>query len=455
MTKFESINPSTAERIAEYEVASFDEGMAIAKASAEAFRTWRATTVDVRQALLRNLAQALRAHRESLAQLMTREMGKPIMQSRSEVDKCAVGCEHYAEHGPAMLAPRPHPTEAAQSYVVSRPLGPILAIMPWNFPLWQVFRAAAPALIAGNTVLLKHAPNVTGCARAIEALFAEAGGAEGFGVLVVETEVAGRLIDQAPIAGVTLTGSDRAGRAVAARAGARLLPSLLELGGSDPYVVLADADLDRTVRACVTSRLLNSGQSCIAAKRFVVVESVHDAFVERLEAAMGEAVQGDPTQDRTTVGPMARIDLRDTLHAQVLATLEAGATRCMGGVVPERAGAWYPPTLLVDVPRTSVAAREELFGPVAAVFRARDEADAIDIANDTPYGLGAAVFTADVARGQRIAEQHLQAGFCSVNDFVRSDPRLPFGGIKQSGYGRELAIHGLRAFVNEKTVYIA
>ncbi|MEO0601996.1 MAG: NAD-dependent succinate-semialdehyde dehydrogenase, partial [Myxococcota bacterium] len=431
------------------------EALALTEASATAWAGWRKSPVADRVALLRHLARELRQQKEALARLMTLEMGKPIVQSRAEIDKCALVCEHYASEGPSMLEPRIIATEAQQSYVVSRPLGPILAIMPWNFPFWQVFRAAAPALMAGNTVLLKHSPNVTGCARAIEALFADAGLPSGLlTVLVVDTGVVGELIDAAPIAGVTLTGSGRAGRAVAARAGRRLLPSLLELGGSDPYVILADADLDRAVDACVTSRLLNSGQSCIAAKRFIVVDRIYDVFVDRFVAAVQTRVVGDPADAATDVGPLARIDLRNALHEQVVRTIEVGARCRLGGAPPERPGAWYPPTILVDVPRETPAADEELFGPVASFFRARDESDAVAIANETPFGLGAAVFTADVERGRWLAEHAFDAGACFVNDFVRSDPRLPFGGVKQSGYGRELAVQGLRSFVNDKTVYV-
>jgi succinate-semialdehyde dehydrogenase/glutarate-semialdehyde dehydrogenase len=340
--------------------------------------------------------------------------------------------------------------------VVFRPLGVILAVMPWNFPFWQVMRFAAPALAAGNVGLLKHASNVPGCALAIEEVFAESGFPPGaFATLLVGSAAVEGVIADQRVAAVTLTGSTSAGRAVARAAGDRLKKSVLELGGSDPYVILADADLEAAAEACATARLINSGQSCIAAKRFVVVDDVRAEFETLLTARMASAVVGDPTAETTEVGPLARADLRDELHDQVLRTVAAGARLTLGGEVPMGPGAFYPPTVLADVPPGSAAYTEELFGPVAAIIPAADERDAIRIANDSVFGLGAAVFTTDVQRGARIAADELEAGSCFVNAFVRSDPRLPFGGVKESGYGRELASHGIREFVNVKTVYVA
>ena len=337
-----------------------------------------------------------------------------------------------------------------------RPLGTVLAVMPWNFPLWQVFRFAAPALMAGNTGLLKHAANVPGCALAIESILREAGFPEhAFRTLLIDSAQVRAVIRHKAVAAVTLTGSTGAGRAVGKQAGDRLKPSVLELGGSDPYLILADADLDRAVESCVASRLINSGQSCIAAKRFIVVEKVREEFEERFVARMRRARTGDPMQETTDVGPMARRDLRDELHDQVRRSIDAGARCLLGGERPDGPGAHYPPTVLTDVTRKSPAHKEELFGPVAAIMPVKTEKAAIKAANDSVFGLGAAVFTRDVERGERIARDELQAGACFVNAFVKSDPRLPFGGIKESGYGRELSHHGIRDFVNVKTVYVA
>jgi succinate-semialdehyde dehydrogenase/glutarate-semialdehyde dehydrogenase len=327
--------------------------------------------------------------------------------------------------------------------------------MPWNFPFWQVFRFAAPALMAGNVGILKHASNVTGCALAIEKIFRDASYPEGcFSSLVMGSDRVGELIDHPVVKAVTLTGSTPAGKAVAARAGNALKKTVLELGGSDPYVILEDADLDQAVTACVTGRLINTGQSCIAAKRFIVVESVAKAFEKKLLTVMKEKTMGDPTDESTDIGPMARHDLRDELHDQVKQSVEAGARCLMGGKVPEVEGAYYPVTVLADVAPGMAAYKEEIFGPVASIIPVRDEAEALKTANDTPFGLGGAVFTSDIIKGEQIASEVIEAGACFVNDFVRSDPRLPFGGVKESGYGRELSRFGIREFVNVKTVYI-
>jgi succinate-semialdehyde dehydrogenase/glutarate-semialdehyde dehydrogenase len=380
-------------------------------------------------------------------------MGKPLAQGRAEADKCAWACEFYAEHAEGFLAPSAVATGARESFVTYEPLGPIFAIMPWNFPFWQVFRFAAPNLIAGNTALLKHAESVPGCALAIASVLREAGLPSGaFSNLFITHEQAKTVIAHAAVRGVTLTGSTRAGRAVARAAGAHLKKTVLELGGSDAYLVLEDADLDLAAAACAASRLINAGQSCIAAKRFIVDESVRGPFTQRLVARMREAKMGDPLDEATTLGPLARADLREALHRQVQTSLARGARLRLGGRVPDGPGAFYPATVLDEVRPGMPAFDEELFGPAAAVIGASGEAEAIRLANASPYGLGAAVFSSDLERARRIAAHELDAGACAINDFVRSDPRLPFGGVKDSGYGRELARHGLLEFVNVKSV---
>jgi succinate-semialdehyde dehydrogenase / glutarate-semialdehyde dehydrogenase len=382
-------------------------------------------------------------------------MGKPLAGGRSEVEKCAWVCRYYADNAEAFLAPEPAPSDASRSFVAFLPLGPVLAVMPWNFPFWQVFRFAAPALMAGNAGLLKHAANVTGCALAIEQIFKDAGFPPPlFRALLVSSQRVAAVIAAPEVKAVTLTGSTPAGRAVASKAGEMLKKTVLELGGSDPYVVLEDADLEAAAETCVASRLINSGQSCIAAKRFIVAEPVRQRFEELFVEKMRARKMGDPLQPGVDVGPQARRDLRDDLHRQVEQSVKAGARLLLGGTVPAGPGAFYPPTVLGDVRKGMPAYDEETFGPVAAIIAAKDEADAVRLANDSVFGLGAAVFTRDVERGQRIAAEELEAGSCFVNSFVKSDPRLPFGGIKESGYGRELAVFGIREFVNIKTVYV-
>jgi len=453
---FRAVNPSTGERIADYP-ATAEAELETALARAErAYATWSRLSLAERAAPLRRLAALLRERAGRYAERMALEMGKPLPQGRGEAEKCAFACEHYAEEGARALADIPEPEFPQRATVVHRPLGAVLAIMPWNFPFWQVLRFFAPTALAGNVVLLKHAENVPGCAEDILALVAEAGFPPGvLQSLRLPVDRVAPLIARPEIRAVTLTGSTRAGRAVAAAAGAALKPAVLELGGSDAYVVLADADLDLAARTCVTSRLINGGQSCIAAKRFVVEESVREAFTERVVAEMGARRCGDPiAEPEAGLGPLAREDLRDALHEQVRKSVAAGARLLLGGEVPRRKGWFYPPTVLDRVPESAPAYREETFGPVATIIGARDEAEAIRIANGTAYGLGAAVFTRDVARGERIAREALEAGCCFVNDFVRSDPRLPFGGVRDSGFGRELGEWGARSFTNVKTVVI-
>jgi succinate-semialdehyde dehydrogenase/glutarate-semialdehyde dehydrogenase len=452
----ESVNPASGTTFARYEPMTADAVRTLVARAAAAQPTWAGLGFDARGRILRAAATRLRARRDELAALMAREMGKRLAEGRSEVDKCAWVSEFYAEHAEGFLAPEPVATDAARSYVAFEPLGVVLAVMPWNFPLWQVFRFLAPALMAGNAGLLKHASNVTGCALAIESLLREAGLPDGvFRSLLLPSAGVADVIAQRAVAAVTLTGSTPAGRAVAARAGECLKKTVLELGGSDPYLVLEDADLASAIERCVQSRLLNAGQSCIAAKRFILPASrkqeCERLFVEKMAARRF----GDPFDPAVDMGPMARHDLRDELHAQVEQCVAKGARCLLGGTRPQSSGAYYPPTVLSDVGPGMPAYDEELFGPVAALFFADDEEEAIRLANDSPFGLGAAVFTRDLARGEEIARRRLQAGCCFVNDFVRSDPRLPFGGVKQSGYGRELGPFGIREFVNVKTVYVA
>jgi succinate-semialdehyde dehydrogenase/glutarate-semialdehyde dehydrogenase len=451
---FHSINPANGEPLQTWLAHDLPALVDRAQRAQDAWTGWRDRPIDARAQVLRAAAAALRADRDRLARRMALEVGKPLTQGLAEVDKCAWVCDYYADHAADMLQPEPAPTDAARSYVAFAPLGPILAIMPWNFPLWQVFRCAAPALMAGNVVLLKHAPNAQGCAEDIAALFAAAGLPDGcFTNLRAAVDDIGALLAHPAIRGVALTGGERAGRAVGALAGAALKPAVLELGGSDPAIILEDADLALAARECALSRLLNTGQSCIAAKRLIVVDDAYDDLLDLLQAELRAWDMGDPLDPDTRLGPMAREDLRDALHAQVQATVAAGARCLLGGHLPPRPGAWYPATLLTDIPRPSPAWSDELFGPVAAVFRVKDEAQALRVAQDTRYGLGASIFTADRDRGERLALA-LEAGACFVNAFVRSDPRLPFGGVKDSGFGRELGRYGLLAFANVKAVYL-
>jgi succinate-semialdehyde dehydrogenase/glutarate-semialdehyde dehydrogenase len=400
-------------------------------------------------------AKLLRDQASAYALLMAQEMGKPVQDGRAEVEKCAWVCDFYAEQAAQFLRPEVVETEASRSFVTFQPLGVILAVMPWNFPFWQVFRFAAPALMAGNAGVLKHASNVPGCALAIAEVFRQAGFPEHlFETLLIGSAQVDAVIEHPLVTAITLTGSTPAGQAVASKAGALVKKTVLELGGSDPYIILADADIEASVRTCVASRLINSGQSCIAAKRFIVVESIQKQVEARFVAAMEAARMGDPLDAETIVGPLARHDLRDDLHQQVQASIAQGAHCLLGGTIPEGPGAFYPPTVLTNVSKGMPAYDEELFGPVAAIIAVPDEAGAIHVANDSIFGLGAAVFTQDKAKGERLAAQELEAGCCFVNTFVRSDPRLPFGGVKASGYGRELSHYGIKEFVNIKTVYV-
>ena len=451
----ESINPANGKLVQSYLEHSDETIERRLTATHDAYRNWRYTQFNERAKHLRGAASIMRTRKEEYGKLMALEMGKPLAQGIAEAEKCAWVCEYYAENAEQFLSPELISTDATKSFVTFQPLGILLAIMPWNFPFWQVFRAAAPALVAGNAVVLKHASNVSGCALEIERVFRDAGLPDGlFKTFLLKSYRVSTLIEHPLVKAVTITGSTSAGKAVAAKAGEMLKKSVLELGGSDAYVVLEDANLEETVSTCVTSRLINNGQSCIAAKRFIVVDSLKKKFEEMYVEKMKEQKLGDPLDLTVTVGPMARHDLRDELHAQVRRSIEAGATLLCGGEVPDNAGAFYPATVLTNVKKGMPAYDEELFGPVAAIIAAKNEAGAIRIANDSVFGLGAAVFTADVKRGEKIAAEELEAGSCFVNAFVKSDPRLPFGGIKESGYGRELSVFGIREFVNVKTVWV-
>ena len=453
---FTTINPATEEILAEYPVMSDSQVEDILRETDAAFDSWRRVALSDRAEHLRALATKLREGEAGYADLMSREMGKPLAQAVGEVEKCAWVCDYYADNAAEFLADTPVESDASQSFVTYQPLGVVLAIMPWNFPFWQVMRFAAPTMTAGNTGILKHAPNVTGCAMALEELFKAAGYPDHvFRTLVVDVPAVERVIRDDRIKAVTLTGSNRAGEAVAAAAGATIKKTVLELGGSDPSVILADADLETAVSACATSRLLNAGQSCIAAKRLIVVDEVREEFEAQLVEQMSRAVVGDPSNPATTMGPLARADLRDNLHQQVTESVANGARALLGGELPAPPGFFYPATILTDVGPGMPAYEEELFGPVASIIPVADEAEAIRVANDTIYGLSASVYTQDIQRGQEIATEWLDAGACFVNTFSRSDPRLPFGGIKQSGYGRELSPFGIREFVNVKTVWVA
>jgi succinate-semialdehyde dehydrogenase/glutarate-semialdehyde dehydrogenase len=448
-----SVDPSTGKLLESFEPlgdAELEERLARATA---AFGRHRRSSFDQRSRLLLRTAELLEAEAVALGGTMTLEMGKPLSAAIAEVEKCARACRYYAAHGPAHLADEPVATEAERSFVRHLPLGVLLAIMPWNFPFWQVFRFAAPALMAGNVVLLKHASNVPRSALAIEGVLRRGGFDEGiFQTLLVGSDRVPRLIDDARIAGVTLTGSTEAGRDVASRAGAQVKKTVLELGGSDPFVVMPTASLGEAVRAAVESRTLNNGQSCINAKRFIVHERVYEAFLDRFVPAMAALRIGDPSDLHTQIGPLCSEEALARVEKQVAGTVAAGGRLCLGGRRLDRKGYYYPPTVLVDVPRGSPAYSDEIFGPVAAVFRVRSVDEAIALANATPFGLASSVWTNEPDEVARFVDD-IEAGLTFVNALVASDPRLPFGGVKASGYGRELSKQGIREFVNAKTIF--
>ena len=450
-----SINPANLEVIQTYQTSPPSEIKKIINAANEAFESWKKTSFNQRSKLMFNAAGVLRNNIDEYSRMMTLEMGKPFTQSKAEVEKCAWVCEYYAENAEKFLADELIKTDAAKSFVTFQSLGVVLAVMPWNFPFWQVFRFAAPGLMAGNAGILKHASNVSGCALAIEKVFLESGFPENlFRTILVPSSEMEEVIKNDNIKAVTLTGSVPAGKAVAKTAGSVLKKTVMELGGSDPYIILEDADIDMASETCVTARLINGGQSCIAAKRFIIVEKVYNEFEKRFIETMKAKKMGDPFDETNHIGPQASVSLRDELHQQVEKSIKLGAKLMLGGTIPETEGAWYLPTVLSNVKKGMPAYDEELFGPVAALIKAKDENEAIEIANDSIFGLGAAVFTRDVEKGEKIAKEKINAGCCFVNAFVKSDPRLPFGGIKDSGYGRELSSFGIREFVNIKSVYV-
>jgi succinate-semialdehyde dehydrogenase/glutarate-semialdehyde dehydrogenase len=451
----QSINPFNQEVIQDYkEHSQYEINHIITETNSE-FTKWKQSNFIERANLLRNTASILKKNIEEYSKIITMEMGKSIRESRAEIEKCAWVCEYYAENGHKFLSPKEVKTDASKSFVTFQPLGVILAVMPWNFPFWQVLRFTAPTLMAGNVGILKHSSNVSGCALAIEQIIHDAGFPKNaFRTLLINNKKVASIIENPTIKAVSLTGSTPAGTAVASKAGEMLKKTVLELGGSDPYIILEDADLQKAADCCSISRLINIGQSCIAAKRIIIVESVLPKFQSLFIQKMKNVIMGDPFDERTDIGPMARIDLRDELHQQVLKSVKLGAQLLLGGQIPPGKGAFYPSTILANVTPGMPAFDEELFGPVAAIIPAKDENDAIALANNSVFGLGAAVFTKDVSQGEKIATEKLEAGSCFVNDFVKSDPRLPFGGIKQSGFGRELSDFGIREFVNIKTVYI-
>ena len=450
-----SINPANNKKINSYEEISKDSINQIIDSSFNTFLEWRNKSFSYRAKKMRHLAELLKQKKELLGLLMTKEMGKPIKQSIAEAEKCAWVCEYYADNAEKFLSQKEIPTGSTKSFISFQPIGIVLAIMPWNFPFWQVFRFASPALMAGNVGILKHASNVQGCAIEIEKLFLEAGFPKfAFSNLVIGSKKVRNVIKNSKISAVTLTGSTPAGKSVASLAGSLLKKTVLELGGNDPYVILEDADLDNAVKSCIAGRMLNAGQSCIAAKRFIVVQSSLKEFIDKVHNEIKKMKMGDPINPDINIGPMVNNIARDELHQQVLISIEKGAKLLFGGKIPQLDGAFYPPTLLVDVEPGMPAFDDELFGPVAVVISAKDQSHAIELANKTNFGLGAAIFTRDLDKGENIATKELEAGSCFVNDFVKSDPRLPFGGIKESGYGRELSEFGIQEFVNIKSVVI-
>jgi succinate-semialdehyde dehydrogenase / glutarate-semialdehyde dehydrogenase len=448
------INPTTGEVLAVHELWSKEKADQVIKEVSETNSMWANSTFAERAEGFRSMAGIFRDRSSELARLMAMEMGKPVTQGRSEAEKCAWVCDFYAENAEKFLADEQVQTEARRSFIRYQPLGTILAVMPWNFPFWQLFRFATPAMMAGNTVVLKHASNVTGCALEIENLFREAGFPKNvFRTLIITADDVDHCLRNRNIAAVTLTGSEGAGRSIGSSAGRELKPSVLELGGSDPFVVLGDADIEKASQVGAQSRTLNSGQSCIAAKRFIVTEPVYAQFLNSFVEKMCKLKVDNPLDPSTDVGPLARHDLRDELHAQVTGSISKGAKAVVGGSRPEGPGAFYPVTVLTDVARGMAAYGEEMFGPVASVIKARNNEEAISIANDTQFGLGASLWTSDMKLAESLASK-FESGMVFVNSLVKSDPRLPFGGVKTSGYGRELAKNGITEFVNIKTVWI-
>ena len=449
-----SLNPATGELVQTFSTWDDQRLNDALENTRRAWQAWRRSGLSQRAEVLHRAAAVLLANRDDYAALITREMGKPLRESHAEVEKCALGCDYYAHHAAHFIADELIETDAAKSYVAYLPLGTILAVMPWNFPFWQVFRAAAPALMAGNAVVLKHSSSVPQCALAVEAVFRSAGLPDHlFTTLMIASDQVAGVIADPRIQAVTFTGSEAAGRRVAAEAGRNLKKCVLELGGSDPFIVLRDADLDYASTQAVNSRFLNNGQSCIAAKRFILVPEIADEFVRLLRQKVAALRIGDPMKESTQIGPMARLDLRDELHRQVTVSISQGAQPLLGCKPDARTGAYYQPSILDFVTPKNRAYHEELFGPVAIVIRAQDEQDAIRIANDTRFGLGGSIWSRDIGHAESLSRE-IEAGCCFINGQVKSDPRLPFGGVKASGFGRELSYQGIREFVNIKTVWV-
>ncbi len=450
-----SINPASGDTVREYPEHQWDEIDSIIKNVRKAFTDWKKTNLSYRIEKVRSLAKLLEVKQEGLAFTISMEMGKPILESKAEIDKCIWLCHHYSDNIENYLKKQYIKTEGSDSYVTFQPLGVILAVMPWNFPFWQVFRCAIPAILAGNTVILKHASNVPGCSIAIESLFAEADFPDDvFRSTLASNRKVERMVANKRIAAISLTGSTKAGQAVAETAGKYLKKCVLELGGSDPYLIFDDANLEMAVDACVKGRLINTGQSCIGAKRFIVTKKIYTDFEALFVEKMKAATMGDPFDEKNMLGPLSRGNLREDLLSQVNKSVSMGANLLCGGSIPDMPGFYFPATVLSNVRDGMPAYEQELFGPVASLILAQDEQEAIRIANDTTFGLGSAIFTSDVEKARYMAENELEAGSCFINDFVKSDPRLPFGGIKESGYGRELSIFGLQEFLNVKTIFI-
>jgi succinate-semialdehyde dehydrogenase/glutarate-semialdehyde dehydrogenase len=449
-----SINPTTNQVIREYPEHSSSEVKTIIEEVHNEWLTWKETPFEHRSGLFRNVARILRERKETYARLMTEEMGKIVRESLAEIMKCANACDYYADHAAELLEDQVIPSDASRSLVVFQPLGIILAVMPWNFPFWQVFRFAAPSLMAGNAAVLKHASNVPGCALAIEEIFHDAGFPKNlFRTLMIPSQEVKAVIENPRIAAVTLTGSESAGSEVAALAGRHIKKTVLELGGSDPFIILEDADMEKTVQTALTARMINQGQSCIAAKRFIVVESRTAEFESRVRLALESLRMGDPLDMQTDVGPLARQDIADEIDRQVQRSIAAGARLVLGGKPANRAGCYYLPTILSDVKKGMAVYKEETFGPVISIISVKNEEEAIAVANDSEFGLGGSVWTENLERGEAVARK-IETGAVFVNGLVKSDPRLPFGGIKKSGYGRELGEFGIREFVNIKTIWI-
>ncbi len=449
-----SINPATGSLIKSFDQYNERKIDRIIAGAYKAQKNWGSTVLQLRLACLKRLSEILADSKKEYASLMAEEMGKPLKQGIGEIEKCIWLCNYFIGNSKNYLSDKIIRTRGQKSFITFKPLGLILGIMPWNFPFWQVFRFSVPSIIAGNGVILKHAPNVQGCAFKIESSFSEAGFPKNlFQNIVISSKRVSNVIKSPKIAAITLTGSTLAGKSVAETSGKVLKKTVLELGGSDPYIILEDADIEKSINSCIEGRLLNAGQSCISAKRLIVVDKLYDQFLTLLENKLSKKIMGDPKDD-VDLGPMVSIEARKVVHSQVLKSIKNGANLILGGNIPDMQGSFYPITLLSNVKPGMAAFDEEIFGPVFSVIKAENENNAIDLANNSTFGLGAAVFTKNIKKGEEIAKNRLDAGLCFVNDFVKSDPRLPFGGVKQSGYGRELSIYGLLEFINIKTIVI-